>query len=193
MGVTALCRFWQVSFGAPDDFEADPTFMQELGKVKSMRFRDGAEFAPAKEYAQLEYSEMREIGAVIDKKAEWCFAIATASTGGLLAAADALWGSVWYCLAAICALLYSMRMSLRARLPVGRSSTFHARTAVEILDDESMAKSFDGRTALTFHLATVGTEIVHRWKCTQLVYAARAVVFAFALAAFAMVVRRFIP
>lgn len=127
-----------LSFGPRADFENDAGFLKELDTCKATKFTEGVDYSGATEYAKLEYAGILAAVANIDKKAEWCFEVSVVAASGVIAFGNQTGLSGACCVPALTALLYSMWMSLRARLPAARSSTFPSRIAVDIINDSDM-------------------------------------------------------
>ncbi len=135
--------------------------------------KEDADYKRVLDFATSRYDEMKKAHEDLDKKAEWCFALAIATTGGLIAYRDKLEMTLNWCAPSLVFLLGAMWFALRTKLPGPSAAPFAVSGGIERTEN---TEHFDAWLCASLHCATIGMEVVNAWKARQLQAAGRLIV-----------------
>ncbi len=159
-------------------YTQEASWKQEANWYQTFVPRDGLDYKGVLDFAKAKYDEIKKVHEDIDKKAEWCFGLAIAATGALVAYSDKLGMSLAWCSPAIVVFLIVMWLGLRAKIPGPRPTPFTVRGGIERAEN---TKQFDAWLCASLHCTISGMEIVTEWKSRQIQVAARLIVLGITL------------
>lgn len=162
-------RLLAVSFWQRIDYETEQSYKDAVHWY--MNFQPVCDdYESVLNFAESKYEEIKSAFDIIDKKAEWCFGLASAATAALIAFPERAGLSFNAVLPVVVILLWSMHLALRSRIPCDVPTSFGVNDAIE--RHESTGK-FQAWKAASLHCATKGMERIVAWKTESLVYAVR--------------------
>lgn len=160
------------------EYRQEFAWKQEANWYQAFVPQEGLDYKSVLEFAQEKYDEIKKVHEDIDRKAEWCFGLAIAATGALVAYTDKIGMSLAWCSPTIVVLLVVMWLGLRAKIPGPRPTPFSVRGGIERAEN---TKQFDAWLCASLHCTISGMEIVTDWKSRQIQAAARLIVVAIGL------------
>ncbi len=150
---------------ARPDYRKDHRYVNALAWYKDARAAEGVDYAAAAEYGSRRLSETQETYDLLDKKAEWCFAMCAALVGVLFAVLAKTSIPCWLSAPSFVAFLAAAWLAVRARAPGGWAQLPTTRDA---LTQVELGRDFAFFQASACHLVKVGLQIVNEWKARQL-------------------------
>jgi len=163
-----------VSFRQRIDYEAEQAYKEAVAWYMDFQpSSDGYELVL--EFAEAKYDEIKATFDVIDKKAEWCFGLASAASAAVIAFPERTGLSFVAVMPVVAILLWSMHLALRSRVPCDVPSSFGVNDAIERHESTGNLPAWK---AASLHCATKGMEQIVAWKTESLVYAVRMLVAA---------------
>ncbi len=168
-----LVKRWRQLFPPKAVPPYDITWEADDKWYQAAKPKPDVDYSDVKAYAEKKYAEMCSVYDTVDKKAEWLFGIAFASSGALIAALNSWKMGVALCFLSVPAFgcfVLAMALAIRARMPGPRPSTMTIKDMVSVRErDPAWMLALIGST----HCAATGLRHVTEWKSGQLSNAAR--------------------